>query len=176
MTTRKGFIRFSNAGAYLIPDAQFLTKNETISFTPGEIYLPTISSSSSVGEDRKVCPVRALKWYLERTKDIRQGDKLFILPRRPYTAAAKDTLARWLVNLISPFSEPDEPVHAHQLRAHATSTAWFRGISLNDIMKAAAWKTPSTFVASYLTDVVSEEGAFARAVLGVPDRRRPARC
>ena len=176
LTTRKGFIRFSNAGAYLIPDAQFLTKNETISFTPGEIYLPTISSPSSVGEDRKVCPVRALKWYLERTKDIRQGDKLFILPRRPYTAAAKDTLARWLVNLISPFSEPDEPVHAHQLRAHATSTAWFRGISLNDIMKAAAWKTPSTFVASYLTDVVSEEGAFARAVLGVPDRRRPARC
>ena len=173
LTTRRGFIRFSHSGVFLIPDPGFLTKNETISFTPGEIYLPNIAEFSSIPEDKKVCPVRALKWYLDKTKNIRSSERLFLIPRSPYNPAAKDTLARWIVNLITPFTSPDEPIHAHQLRAHAASSAWFKGVSLDDILRAAAWKTPSTFVASYLTDVVSQEGAFARAVLGVSGQRRP---
>ena len=173
LTTKKGFIRFSQAGVFLIPDPSFLTKNETVSFSPGEIYLPNISSLSSIHEDKRVCPVRALKWYLERTKSIRSSDRLFLIPRSPFNPASKDTLSRWIVNLISPHASNDESIHAHQLRAHATSTAWFKGVSLDNILRAAAWKTPSTFVACYLTNVVSEEGAFARAVLGVPDLHRP---
>lgn len=173
LTTKKGFIRFSQSGVFLIPDPSFLTKNETISFTPGEIYLPSISSASSISEDKRVCPVRALKWYLEKTKLIRTSERLFLIPRSPFNPASKDTLSRWLVKLITPHSSPDDPVHAHQLRAHASSKAWFSGVSLDNILRAAAWKTPSTFVACYLSDVISQEGAFARAVLGVPDHRRP---
>ncbi|KAJ8043910.1 TBC1 domain family member 10B [Holothuria leucospilota] len=173
LTTKKGFIRFSQSGVFLIPDPSFLTKKETISFTPGEIYLPSISSASSISEDKRVCPVRALKWYLEKTRLIRTSERLFLIPRSPFNPASKDTLSRWLVKLITPHSSPDDPVLAHQLRAHASSKAWFSGVSLDNILRAAAWKTPSTFVACYLSDVISQEGAFTRAVLGVPDHRHP---
>ena len=174
LTIKKGFIRFSQDGVFLLPDPRFLTKNETASFTPGEIYLPNISSSSSIPEDRKLCPVRALKWYLQRTKQLRSSDNLFIIPKSPYGPASKDTISKWIVKLIMPHASPDDPVHAHQLRAQSASRAWFDGVSLPDILKAAAWKTPSTFVSCYLTDVVSREGAFARSALGVPvQRRRP---
>lgn len=173
LSSGKGFIRFDPNGVYLLPNPSFLAKNQSPSFTPEAIFLPSISTTSSIREDRIVCPVRALKWYLSRTKPVRQSERLFLIPRQPYGPASKDTLSRWIVQLILPHSQPNERVRAHDLRAHASSRAWFSGVSMEDILKAAAWKTPSTFVASYLTNVVSTEDAFARAVLGLRDRRDP---
>lgn len=43
-----------------------------------------------------------------------------------------------------------------------------------ETMKAAAWKTPSSFVSCYLTDTVSAEGPFARTILRVPERKVPS--
>ena len=142
-----------------------MAKNQTESFSPTPVFLPKIESISSVPEDRLVCPVRALKWLLHKSKNLRSSDALFILPRSPYTAASKDTISKWLIRLIQPHASPSETVRAHDIRAQAASTAWFRGIPLPDIMSAASWKTPSTFVACYLKDVVSQEGNFGRSVL-----------
>ena len=171
LTVKQDFLRLEPGGVRMLPDPQFLAKNQSASFTPGEIFLPTMSSGSSITEDKLYCPVRALKWYIERTKTIRTSEGLFILPRRPFTHAAKATLSRWIVDLIKPFSKESETVRAHDVRGHATSKAWFGRISMEEIMKAAAWKTPSSFVSDYLTDTVSAEGAFARAVLRVPRRQ-----
>ena len=173
LTTKREFLRFDPSGVRLLPDPEFLAKNQSASFTPKEIYLPSMQMGSSIAEDKFYCPVRALKWYLERTKQIRSSEKLFILPRRPFTPASKSTLSRWIVNLIKPFTEEGERVRAHDLRGHATSKAWFGHIHLEDIMSAAAWKTPSTFVSHYLTDILTAEGAFARSVLRAPGRRVP---
>ena len=168
LTTKPHFLRIDTRGARLLPDPSFLAKNQSLSFTPEEIYLPKIGLSSSVREDRLVCPVRALRWYLDRTGHLRTSQQLFIIPRKPYTPAARDTISKWVQRLIQPFAEEGEQVRAHDVRGHAASKAWFRGVSLEDVMKAAAWKTPSTFVASYLVDTVSSEGDFARAVLERP--------
>ena len=165
LSVKKGFIRFSPGGVSLLPDPHFLAKNQTESFSPTPVFLPKIESISSVPEDRLVCPVRALKWLLHKSKNLRSSDALFILPRSPYTAASKDTISKWLIRLIQPHASPSETVRAHDIRAQAASTAWFRGIPLPDIMSAASWKTPSTFVACYLKDVVSQEGNFGRSVL-----------
>ena len=73
---KAGFLRFDPGGVRLLPDPQFLAKNQSASFTPGEIFVPTMSSGSSISEDRKCCPVRALKWYLDRTKPVRKADRL----------------------------------------------------------------------------------------------------
>ena len=173
LTSQKGFIRFDPDGVHLLPDPSFLAKNQSPSFSPQEIYLPSIASTSTVREDRVLCPVRALKWYLARTKPVRKSSQLFLIPRRPYAPASKDTLSRWIVQLIRPHAQPEERVKAHDVRAHAASRAWFKGVGLEDILRAAAWKTPSTFVASYLTNVVSSDGSFARAALGLPIRRVP---
>ena len=163
LSVRPGHIRFENHGVRLIPDHQFLAKNQTLTFLPGDIFIPEISSASSVREDKKWCPVRALKWYLHRTKEVRTSDRLFVLPRRPFTAASKDTISRWLTEVITPHAQGT--VRAHQVRGMAASKALFAGVPIEDILKAAAWKTPSTFVACYLSDTLAAEAAFGRAVL-----------
>ena len=181
LSVKKGFIRFSPAGVHLLPDPSFLAKNQSASFTPKAIVLPTLSSVSSIREDHLLCPVRALKWYTHRTKHLRGSTALFILPRSPYTPASKDTISKWLIRLILPHVQPNEYVRAHDIRAHASSKAWFQGVPLQDIMDAAAWKTPSSFVSCYLTDIISADSNFARAVLRgsvVPDTNLPpaSRC
>lgn len=168
LSVKPGFIRFTPDGVHLLPNPSFLAKNQSESFSPDHIFLPSMSTTSSVREDRFICPVRALKWYIEKTKSIRKSDALFLIPRSPYTPASKDTISRWLVEIIAPFAAPDDSPKAHDVRAHASSIAWFRGVPLQDIMRAASWKTPSTFVASYLTNVVSPEALFASSVLRGP--------
>lgn len=94
---------------------------------------------------------------------MRASDRLFVLPRRPFTAASKDTISRWLTEVITPHA--GGKVRAHQVRGMAASKALFAGVPIEDILKAAAWKTPSTFVACYLSDTLAAETAFGRAVL-----------
>lgn len=173
LSVTKGFIRFSPGGVSLLPHPQFLAKNQSESFSPAPIFLPSIESASSVREDRLVCPVRALKWYIHKTKALRSSDALFILPRAPFSAASKDTISKWIVRTIQPHASSSETVRAHDLRGQASSVAWFEGIPLPDIMLAASWKTPSTFVSCYLKDVISQKGSFASSVL-LGHRRQPS--
>ena len=49
--------------------------------------------------------------------------------------------------------EEGSPVKAHDLRGVATSMAFKLNVSLSDIMKAATWKSPSTFSNLYLKEV-----------------------
>ncbi|PIK48260.1 putative USP6 N-terminal-like protein-like [Apostichopus japonicus] len=72
-------------------------------------------------------------------------------------------------------SGDNTPVHkgaarprAHDIRGISASTALFAGIPIEDILKAAAWKTPTTFVACYLTDTLHAEAAFGSAVMRGP--------
>ena len=174
LTLKTGFFRIDQAGVRMLPDPSFLAKNQTASFSPEEIFLPTIGNMSSIHEDKKWCPVRALKWYIKRTKTIRQSENLFLLPRRPHSPASKDTISRWIRDLIRPHADQDQQVRAHDVRGHATSRAWFARVPLEDIMRAAAWKTPSSFVGFYLTNTQSAEGVFARAAIRPPRRAVPA--
>ena len=171
LTLRPGHIRFENGGVRLIPDPQFLAKNQTMTFTPQEIFLPSLESMSTIQEDKRWCPVRALKWYMDKTKIVRKHDRLFLLPRSPYTPASKDTISRWIRDMIRPHVSQNERVRAHDVRGHATSRAWFNGVPLEEIMKAASWKTPTSFVSCYLTDTLSSEGTFARGALRPPPRK-----
>ena len=164
-------MRIDPNGVRLLPDPQFLAKNQSMSFSPQEIFLPSLTMGSSIPEDKKNCPVRALRWYLEKTKPIRKSERLFLLPRSPFTPASRMTISRWIVNLIKPHVQSEEPVRAHELRGHVTSKAWFNNIPLEVIMRAAAWKTPSSFVSHYLTDTLSAEGSFARTVLATHGNR-----
>ena len=169
LSVKPGFLRFEPHGVRLIPDPEFLPKNQTIEFVPGDIFIPEIKTLSSVSEDKLWCPVRALKWYLKRTESLRQSPRLFILPRAPHTAASKDTISHWLTEVIAPHAQGR--VRAHEVRGQASSRALFSGVSVQDILKAAAWKTPSTFVSCYLTDTLSAEATFGRAVLTGSARR-----
>lgn len=94
LSVRTGFLRFDSDGVRLLPNAEFSAKNQTDSFTPKPIFLPKIDVLSSVSEDRVWCPVRALHYYVRRTRDVRTSDQLFILPRSPYTRQLTETPSR----------------------------------------------------------------------------------
>ena len=57
LSMKPGFIRFEAHGVRLIPDPEFLPKNQTLDFVPGDIFIPEIKTMSSISEDRFWCPV-----------------------------------------------------------------------------------------------------------------------
>ncbi|XP_038065583.1 uncharacterized protein LOC119735737 [Patiria miniata] len=176
LTVETGHIRWEPGGVRLVPKTGFLTKNQSESFSPPDIFVPDIKSFSSVSGDRLWCPVRALKWYIDRTKTLRSGhSQLFITTTPPYRPASRDTISRWLVTAIksaidSPTTDSVGSVHAHEVRAASTSWAFFKGVSIKDITQAACWKTPNTFTECYLKDVLQTEGRAGRVVLKAASR------
>ena len=118
-----------------------------------ESFLPSISTLSSVVEDKVWCPVRALKWYVDRTKSRRTSSSLFVATMAPHKGVATSTIANWLVECIK--------------MAGAVSSSWalFNGASLKDIQQAAFWSNTNSFISCYLKDVLVEEASFASAVL-----------
>ena len=173
LSVEPGHIRWEPSGVRLVPRQGFLTKNQSPSFLPPPIFVPDLKSFSSVPQDKLWCPVRALKWYLAQTKPLR-GDttQLFISTNKPHKAVSADSISRWIVTAIQASIKdwpkvPDIRVNAHDTRAMTTSWAYFKGVPIQDILQAAAWKTPSTFTSCYLRDVLQAEGRTGRTALSI---------
>ena len=171
LSTAPGHLLFLPHGVRLVPQPSFLAKNQTIDFLPHPIFIPKISTFSSVLEDKVWCPVRALLWYFDKTKGFRaaSGEKaLFITHQAPHRQASLSTISRWIVETISfnpsSLTGPGTP-HAHDVRGVAASWALFQGVPLEDILQSAVWKNPNSFISCYLTDVLRDEGRFGRAAL-----------
>ncbi|XP_021360867.1 uncharacterized protein LOC110455211 [Mizuhopecten yessoensis] len=169
---KEGHIRWDQTGVALIPHPGFLAKNDSLSYVSKRIFLPKMASLSSVEEDRLVCPCRALSQYLLRTKKFRKGvEQLFVTYKDNLChAASRDTISRWIVQTIERcYKESTDTdfsmAKAHDTRSLSTSMALFKGISMEEIMEAASWKSESTFTNHYLKNMSQETGRFARAVL-----------
>ena len=78
----------------------FIAKNQSLKSGSVEIFLPAISTLSLVEEVKVWCPVRALKWYVDRTKSKRASSSLFVATIAPHKEVATSTLAGWLVECI----------------------------------------------------------------------------
>ena len=146
---------------------QFFAKNQSLDFSPPDIFVPSLTSFSSIAEDKWWCPVRALKYYIARTEPLR-GDikQLFIMTIQPHHQASVTTIARWLSEAIQcPSAHQGSKSQAHETRSVSTSWAHMLGVPISEIMKAACWKNPSTFTSCYLKDVLQTEGRMGRHVL-----------
>ena len=164
LSVAAGHIRWEPGGVRLVPSTGFLAKNQSDSYEPPDIFVPDISSFSSVSDDKFWCPVRALKWYVNRTKSI-----------RTFRPASRDTIARWVVTAIRSvpggWPEADGPIKAHEVRGVSSSWAYFRGVPLSEITQAASWKNANTFSDCYLKDVLQRDGRAGREVLQVATQR-----
>lgn len=164
-----GHMRFDPHGVRLVPDRSFLAKTQTVDFLPAPIFLAAISEFSGVEGDEVWCPVRALREYLRRTEPLRGScSALFIISQRPFTRASRDTISRWVVRairlVVPPGDFPSRP-RAHDVRGVASSLALYKGVPLEEILQAAAWKSPNTFISSYLRDPLRLESRMASAFL-----------
>ena len=121
---------WTKTGVKLSTKLGFLAKNQRINFTPEPISLHSIKHFSAVEEDKMWCPVRTLKFYIHRTKDIRKNCKqLFIKTIEPHDGVQASTLAGWIVSTIKA-AYPDNLApglaskpHAHDVRGVSASWA-----------------------------------------------------
>jgi hypothetical protein len=160
---------FSNSGVTLYFRPGFLVKNERSNFSSNPIFLPYINKHKD-RELRLSCPVRAIRWYIDRTQNMRgKIQNLFITNIKPYRAAAKPTLAGWLVETIKDSKavmEEGEP-RAHSVRGYSASWAHANGISMNEIINTVSWRTESTFIKVYMKDITKNTapGRYATSIL-----------
>ena len=163
-----GHLRWEASGVRLIPRPDFIAKNQSMSSGSVKIFLPSISTMSSVEEDKVWCPVRALKWYIDRTKSGRTSSSLFVASIAPHKGVATATIAKWLVECIKMAGADAilvDRVRAHDTRAISSSWALFNGASMKEIQQAAFWSNANSFISCYLKDVLVGEASFASAVL-----------
>ena len=169
LSAAPGHIRWEPGGVRLLPNPTYIAKNQTASSGPVEIFIKPLSSLSSVAEDKVWCPVRALKYYWHRTKGKRSGDQLFVISREPFSPASRDTISNWIVTAIQAAGPaalaPGNVPHAHDTRSISTSWALFNGVSIEEIHRAAYWRSPNSFISFYLRDIPAAEPSFSRAAL-----------
>ena len=109
------------------PSPSFISKNQLAkegSASVAPVVIPALAPSldRSLREDKSLCPVRALRYYLDRTKDIRVGKELVFVSFR--LGFQKDivpaTISSWIkqtVLLCYQLSD-EEAQNLHQVRAH----------------------------------------------------------
>ena len=123
-------------------------------------------------DDALLCPVRALRYYIDKTMSIRgTRTRLFIAHKKGHKGdIVMSTVASWLKKvIIRAYQSGPQAVkklffkdpHAHQLRSLASSWAAAGAIPLEDIMRSCQWKSDTTFTNYYLCDLsLLRQGMF----------------
>ena len=163
--------KVSNLGQWekvaLFPSSDFIAKNQLAregsqSVSPVTIPALTTIVDRQFKEDRTLCPVRALRYYLDRTKDLRGSRSLlFISFKKGHTSDIRPaTLSSWLKQtILLCYKQADQQaldlvqVKAHDIRVFAASKAFYGGVSVDQIMQACHWKAHNTFTNFYLKDL-----------------------
>ena len=170
-------MRFGNDGRKVLlkPNLAFVPKNRVVIHEPVELVAFHPPPFTGVEDERlhRLCPVRALKLYCERTRTMRTSSQLFVSygqSKNTRKAVAKPTLSRWIVEAIKLAYDCAKVPVPEGLRAHGTrgvSTSWAaaRGVSVQEICTAANWSSPSTFAVFYNLDVAAS--SMAHTVLSV---------
>ena len=114
--------------------------------------------------DRRLCIIKVLNEYIDRTEPLRGSvTRLFITTRPPYVAVSRDTIARWTKQTLSDAGVDMTIFTPHSTRSASTSKA-ASNIPLDTIMKTAGWTQESTFSKYYKKDTKSSH-SFDIAVL-----------
>ena len=160
-----------NNDVYSLPlQVDFLTKNQLSSKEldlSKAILVPSLKETLGpdlwATEDKFLCPVRALRIYIERTKFFRRKRQLLFMPVSPNVdnEVSSSTISSYIVQTIK-FSYSEKglvdlllqrgvKIKAHSVRSAAASWAFLRGkCSLQQLMNACFWRAQTTFSSHYL--------------------------
>ncbi len=113
-----------------------------------------------------LCPVRALRTYVDRTAQWRGSDQLFVCfgGKSKGSAVTKQRMSHWIVEAISLAYEAHgltspPGIRAHSTRAVAYFQAFLKGSSREDVCAAVGWSSPNTFIKFYSLDVRMAPGS-----------------
>ena len=161
---RPPFCTVGEGGIVLRPNAQFIPKVPTLQNIEQSLEFSPFGrdSRNPEGTDRAICVCRAMKIYLDRTKNVRNTNQLFVTFKqgaqgRPVKTA---TIATWLKKAISMAHDlQNKPlqgsVKAHSVRKQSCTWAEVQCASVIDICKQACWQSSNTFVQHYRLNVAA---------------------
>ncbi len=151
-------LQFGPADSQIIlrPRPGYVPKVPTTPFRDQVVSLQALPPEEADPALALLCPVRALRHYVDRTQSFRTSDQLFVCHggRQKGNAVSKQRMAHWIVDAITlAYQAQGVPcpfrLRAHSTRSVASSWALARGTSLTDICRAAGWATPNTFARFY---------------------------
>ena len=136
---------------------EFRAKTETADRkVPREFPVKALINFTDEEEDLLMCPVRAIRTYLERTKSIPDRPRnLFVAPSNPEQPISKNACSWFLRQTIKMAYEKatDETmalarVKAHDIRAVASSILFNINHSITEVLDLGIWRSNTVF-ASY---------------------------
>ncbi|KAL0195045.1 hypothetical protein M9458_008617, partial [Cirrhinus mrigala] len=146
----------ADSHAHLRPRPGYVPKVPTTPFRDQVVNLQALPLEEADTALGLLCPVHALRIYVDRTRSFRRSEQLFVCfgGQQKGNAVSKQRLAHWVVDAITlAYQCQGEPcplgVRAHATRSVASSYALAHGASLADICRAAGWVTPNTFARFY---------------------------
>ena len=114
--------------------------------------------------DSCLCIVAAIRHYLDRTRSIRGSlTGFFLTTRPPVRLASRDTLRRWVKDVMKAAGVDVTIFSPHSTRSASSSKA-ARRLPLSTVVSTIGWARESTFTRHYHKPL-SQPGQFARAVL-----------
>ena len=123
----------------LFPSPSFLTKNQLAKEGPesvAPVVIPALAPTldKSLKSDRSLCPVRALRYYLDRTSDLRQHKELvFVSFKKGFDKdISPATISSWIKQtVILCYELSDHQAHTLHQKSHNTFTQFY--------LKDVAW-------------------------------------
>ena len=132
------------------------------------LFLPMVlySLTSLVGEDERdglLCPLRAIKVYLRRTKKKRRNRVRLFMPFKEEDRDKeihKNTISSYIRTVINRAYE-QAPSHrtefhgtrTHEIRAISSSLNLHVNLSYDQILRSCTWSSTTPFTSHYLRDV-----------------------
>jgi len=152
----------------LLPDVLFRGMTQRFAHVSDPWTFPALTPFVGHAEpDRLMCPVRALRWYLDRTRQppLRGPRSRLFLPfadraTRTTTAMFSAWICRtiWRACVLEPENtdSANARVATHDVRAFAASWSACNHAPMVEVMRAAYWRNATTFVAFYLRDLCQQ--------------------
>ena len=159
LQARSSVVTFVHSDACLSYVPQFVAKSESLTRSIPRSFLVKSLSDFAAGLDNDLllCPVRALRIYLDRLSSLSPlRNRLFVSPRRPTRPLSKNAVSFFLRDVITSAgaSRPEVGrVRAHDIRCVSTSVAFHRNWSVSAVLESATWSSSSVFSSFYLRDL-----------------------
>ena len=118
--------------------------------------LPNVSTNRNV---RLLCPVRAVRCYLDRTTAHHPRCERLFVTAGCSTKISKNMVSFWLRKMISRAyqlsgrSIPDPLPRARETWGIAPSLLFKKNFTVNQVLKAGTWRRHTTFMCHYLRDL-----------------------
>ena len=110
---------------------------------------------------KRLCVVRCLKCYLNKTQLVRGHSQLLLSYLRPHRPISRDTLSRWTLTVMQLAGLDISKYRSHSTRGASASAAKRLGVPINLIMRQASWRSATSFANHYdkrLEDDVTQVG------------------